>query len=169
MNQIDFEKLNMLTYEESLFNINRLKCAHNWHTIAKFQNLIHNIDFADLRNRDDILYNKKILWEMSDGCYSEEREAIFTVHEPFPKNECYIYVYAPEYVEIITRMKKRLKRMQDKIWMEKIEQYVDNTKEMVNAFYDDVATLKKMVHDQVHVYDRAKFEKTFRVDWDLMK
>ena len=59
---------------------------------------------------------------MSDGCYSEEREAIFTVHEPFPKNECYIYVYAPEYVEIITRMKKRLKRMQDKIWMEKIEQ-----------------------------------------------
>ncbi|OBZ85155.1 hypothetical protein A0J61_06796 [Choanephora cucurbitarum] len=168
MNKVDTDAFSRISIEENKSNINRMKCARNWHKLSKFQDLIHCIDFADLRNQDDILYNKKLLWEMSGGCYEENNPTIFSPSSPFPQDQFYVYVYAPEYVDILNKMKKNLKRMQDMIWMQEIGDYVANSKEMVDEFYDDVATLKRMVHDQVQVYDKDKFEETFRVDWRML-
>lgn len=145
------------TNNKCRFKFNPLESAHNWHTLDYFQHLVNEFFLEDIHTHQG---TKKILHEMISGCYSEEKPVIFSWVSPIPDDEYYVYVNAHEYVDMFIKMRKALFLIQESLSMN----YHEETKAAGNEFYNHVATLKNMLHNQVEVYDRAKFENTFKIN-----
>ncbi|KAI8373835.1 hypothetical protein BD560DRAFT_393727 [Blakeslea trispora] len=155
-----------LTYEESVWNINRLKSARNWHKLDHFQGLINRVYSIDFSKKESVQNGKDAVQEMSQGCYSKDKTTLFDGNDKFPYGEVYIYVYAPEYVELFVNMSNKLRQIQNDI-ANGYGAHRESTNALVNQLFDYAKNLKNKIYHQIHIYDRAKFERIFRVNWDL--